>query len=171
SEKEKEEVQGADVGVQTEEEEVLLTGVAPSTPIKDEQDTLVQQRWLIERVAIKGTISGTDTDSEVIHTHCALLNMTTQSNGAIHDGLVQSEHPILFKVDVGLEDLGWTIVLHQGISYQWQHSLEHLALKPVACTLAPEDITNEVQKDLLLALRMSGFGGEEEDDSGLSEQS
>ncbi|KAG6869714.1 hypothetical protein C0995_001067 [Termitomyces sp. Mi166 len=42
SPEEEEEVQGTNVGVQTGKEEVPLTGVAPLTPIRDGQDTLVQ---------------------------------------------------------------------------------------------------------------------------------
>ncbi|KAG6871369.1 hypothetical protein C0995_005373, partial [Termitomyces sp. Mi166 len=129
-------------------------------------DTLVQQEWLIEHVAIKQAQF-----LEVIRTHCALLNMTTWSTGAICDGLVQFRHPIPFEVNMGLENLGQAIILHQSILYQWQHSLEHLALKPIAHTPAPRDIVDEVQEDLLSTLEMSEFEDEEGDDLGPSEQS
>ncbi|KAG6871467.1 hypothetical protein C0995_004374 [Termitomyces sp. Mi166 len=137
SEEEEKKVWDANVGVQTEENEAPLIRVALSSPIRDGQDALVQQGWLIEHMAIEQAL-------EVICTHHTLLNTTTQSTGAIHNGLVQSRHPILFEVNAELEDLGQAIVLHRGILYQWQHSLECLALKPIAYTPAPEDITDEI---------------------------
>ncbi|KAG6901264.1 hypothetical protein C0995_014382 [Termitomyces sp. Mi166 len=99
--------------------------------------------------------------SEVICTYCTLLNTTTWYTEAIHNGLGQSRHPVLFEVNAEPEDLGRAIVLHWGILYWWQHLLECLVLEPIACTLALENIAEEVQKDLLLALVMLGFEDEE----------
>ncbi|KAG6901263.1 hypothetical protein C0995_014381 [Termitomyces sp. Mi166 len=87
-EEEEEEVQNANISVQIE---VPLTRVAPLSSIKDGQDALVQQEWLIKHVAIEQVQF-----LEVIHTHCAFLDTIIWSSLGIP----------LFEVDAGLEDLG-----------------------------------------------------------------